>query len=894
MRIVCLLVLLMLCVVSTPLRADWPPAPPGTILLTVTDPSGVVRSGEIARGGVPLPRAAGSVDPSRLRLLDAAGVAQPAQFRVLARWNAPRDAGAAPLQWVLVEGPASAAGTSLRLQTDAQPGNSPPPAMALTVTQAGGRYTIDTGAARFVIDPAGGAMFAEVRSAAGTLLGTGERFAVAFDGNVYQATDVRFARIDAQGPLSATLTVAWLTDAPSIGGGRVSLRRQYDFAAGSPTAVVRSALAWEGERCGNAEILTCAAGINGLQLTYARDALQPVGNGARTVHVLAAAGAPVDVAALAPGATAHLRQLRRGARTQPQAYEVAIPGTTRQGVRADRGALALSTAGNGALGIALRRMDQHEPQALRVIGNGSVALDWIDAPGVWVGSRQAVFATAAVAALPAAPDAAVLAQRLWAPLAHPLRLWAAPAQFAASEAVPEFPVGALPAAYAGFDPQVERMLTTTQTRFDALGLRGLMTTGLWPSYWGTPNDPPPDCGANDPTPADDWDDPYWCASWTDYHNAATAGALAAFRAGDPAWFDAISVPAAQRMLHTQIMQCAPEDPWFYCGQAPAGGGGYRSNFNSSHAYFENLILYHFLTGDPWVVDTLARGAPAMRAYLCGTRAGSPPGPMCAPTTPGDNDYVQFNDRAASQWFEVFRFLGQTVDGSYLDDWRGNIARWLSLFWAQGTDAQGRRLGFIVQSGVGNGLSILAPGGYTTSQLWMASAYDFEQLARLRVATQDSPIGSPALAPSTVIGDWGRTILRTASLGPGNGTAAGIWPNTLDFAWSGARIGGTISAVAPGWSPGPMPSPCFDDCLYDTGKAFMTAAIARAADFSADPALRALADDFVRHAIARATAADVSLGKEGGEYLVRLPSAVARLATVNVGPALFANGFEPAN
>ena len=266
-------------------------------------------------------------------------------------------------------------------------------------------------------------------------------------------------------------------------------------------------------------------------------------------------------------------------------------------------------------------MDHHEPQALRVTSTGRLAVDWVDTPGIWVGNRQAVFATVAVAALPGAPDAGVLAQRLRAPLAHPLRLWASPTQFAASEAVPEFPVGALPAAFAGYDALVGQTLSNTLTRFDTLGLRGLMTSGLWPFYWGTPNDGPPDCGGDDPTPADDWDDPYWCATWTDYHNAATVGTLAALRAGDPAWFDAISVPAALRMLHTQMMQCAPDDPWFYCGQAPAGGGGYRRNFNSSHGYFENLILYHFLTGDPWVLDALARGAPSLRSYLCASRGG---------------------------------------------------------------------------------------------------------------------------------------------------------------------------------------------------------------------------------------------------------------------------------
>jgi hypothetical protein len=886
------LLILPLLLATLPARADWPPAPPPTIQLSAPDASGFDRSTRIAAGGVPLALSAGVTDVARLRLLDAGGSALPAQFRVLARWNAARNDANAPIQWLLVDAPAPAAGASLRLQTDAAPGGSPAPGTPLAVTAINGRFHVDTGAARFVVDPSGGALFAEVRAADGTLLATGQPFRFALDGGgSSQASEVRFARIDAQGPLSATLTVEWLTTMPPLGGGRASLRRQYRFEAGSPTAVVRSALAWVGERCGNPEVLACAAGINGLALASARDALQPVASGARSVRVLAQAAAPVDTAVLAPGATAHLRQLRRSARTQARSFELALPGASRTGTRADGGAMAVSFGAAAALGVALARMDEHEPQALRITATGALAMDWIDEPGVWIGSRQAVFATLAVAALPADPDAGMLSRELRAPLSHPLRLWARPLQFAASEAVPEFPPGALPAAYAGYDALVERTLSTTVARFDALGLHGLMTTGLWPFYWGTPNDGPPDCGANDPTPGDDWDDPYWCATWTDYHNAATVGTLAAMRAGDPRWFDAISVPAAQRMLHTQVMQCAPDDPWFYCGQAPAGGGGYRSNFNSSHAYFENLILYHFLTGDPWVVDTLARGAPSLRAYLCGSRVGAPPGPMCAPTAPGANDFVQFNDRAANQWFEVFRFLGQTVDASYLDDWRGNIARWLSLFWAQGTDAQGRRLGFIVQSGVGNGLSILAPGGYTTSQLWMASGYDFEQLARLRVATQDAPLGSPALRPSTVIGDWGRTLLRTASLAPGNGSAAGIWPNTLDFSWSGTRLGGGIAGLAPGWSPGSMPTPCFDDCLYDTGKAFMTATLARAADFTGEPALRVLADDVVRHAIARATAADVSLGKEAGEFLVRLPSAVARLSTTAATPPLFADGFE---
>ena len=51
-------------------------------------------------------------------------------------------------------------------------------------------------------------------------------------------------------------------------------------------------------------------------------------------------------------------------------------------------------------------------------------------------------------------------------------------------------------------------------------------------------------------------------------------------------------------------------------EAFAGYGGYRSDFNSSHAYFENLYLYYWLTGDSTVVETLRRGGESMRRHRC--------------------------------------------------------------------------------------------------------------------------------------------------------------------------------------------------------------------------------------------------------------------------------------
>jgi hypothetical protein len=79
-------------------------------------------------------------------------------------------------------------------------------------------------------------------------------------------------------------------------------------------------------------------------------------------------------------------------------------------------------------------------------------------------------------------------------------------------------------------------------------------------------------------------------SWSDYHNAAYVADARAMRTGEVQWLDELARPAALRQIYTQIDQCAPHDPYFHCGMAPAGYGGYRENFNSSHAYFDNLYL----------------------------------------------------------------------------------------------------------------------------------------------------------------------------------------------------------------------------------------------------------------------------------------------------------------
>jgi len=85
----------------------------------------VARRDEVVRSGVPLPRAWRVTTTDALTLVDGSNRPVPAEFRVLARWNAGLTVESAPIQWVLVSFPARVAGHRLaryRLVADGSAG----------------------------------------------------------------------------------------------------------------------------------------------------------------------------------------------------------------------------------------------------------------------------------------------------------------------------------------------------------------------------------------------------------------------------------------------------------------------------------------------------------------------------------------------------------------------------------------------------------------------------------------------------------------------------------------------------------------------------------------------------------------------------------------------------
>src|SRR5688572_3231637 len=109
------------------------------IVLAVRETAGVARDDEVVRSGVPLARASGIRATAQLAVVNADGRPVPAEFEILARWNAGRADTAAAIQWLLVTFPASVAANGSATYTLVTDGSvtNPAPAAPLRVVQSG-------------------------------------------------------------------------------------------------------------------------------------------------------------------------------------------------------------------------------------------------------------------------------------------------------------------------------------------------------------------------------------------------------------------------------------------------------------------------------------------------------------------------------------------------------------------------------------------------------------------------------------------------------------------------------------------------------------------------------------------------------------------------------------
>ncbi len=430
------------------------------ILLTVRETAGVARASEVVRSGIPLPRALDVRTLERLAIVDDAKRGVPAQFEVLARWNAARDDESAPIQWLLATFPATVAANGSAKYTLLTDSGTAGFGTDLRVTQRGTRFTIDAGGATFILEPQ--SLFEEIRGGAATLARGGSLTLRANGGDAVYAT-TRRAFIEHQSALSATIVIDGV-----YGNGLTSTRR-YTFAAGTPIAIVRQTLAWEQTRCAAGEI-ACNGAPNGVRVGRIRDTLRGAVTARAAITIRGArSDAPME-GGIAIGQTASIAQLLRANRRAPPRFEIAMPSAMASGAKAGGAALAI-----GDLAVAFDHMHRYEPQALRILEDGSLAID-VASDEVWLGARQALYATFAIGI--ASPE------RVWAAVNHPLRAWPSAAAFASSGATGDLPLGALPPDLADYDRAVAQALDNTLRATDSVGIYGLMSYGLFPRHWG--------------------------------------------------------------------------------------------------------------------------------------------------------------------------------------------------------------------------------------------------------------------------------------------------------------------------------------------------------------------------------------------------------------------------
>ncbi|MBI1851341.1 MAG: hypothetical protein HYR85_13455 [Planctomycetes bacterium] len=138
--------------------------PPGATTLDVPvvirEDAGVPRRGEPVTCGVPIPRSASVRDPATLHLVTSDGKSTiPAQFRVLARWDAPAADPRASIAWVTVDFDATlAASARAEFRVHTVTGTQAPEARRIPMVPTGiaiedgaTSLVVDTGAARFVV-----------------------------------------------------------------------------------------------------------------------------------------------------------------------------------------------------------------------------------------------------------------------------------------------------------------------------------------------------------------------------------------------------------------------------------------------------------------------------------------------------------------------------------------------------------------------------------------------------------------------------------------------------------------------------------------------------------------------------------------------------------------------
>lgn len=833
------------------------PADATIVPLYVRESASVSRSRAFVSTGVPIAESLNVTDLSRLALLDSQGFPVQADFRPTSYWRTSKSPKG--MHWVQVsffDKFGAGQEKQYKLVITKQPMNlefdlSPLNLINLISPK---EIMVHTGAMKCIVNERGINRLGKDGSSTYFIDNSIQR--VKFDGvedslfNKLRRLEVEYA-----GPLVAYIYVETetnlkfgdqLTTRPSKGKdaagkpiypqGSIVVSRRYEFRAGSGTVMCQQTIKWEGTKNGTSWTERDGVKVNGVLGELWQDTFTLSSKPSTSEIIVSEGVSYIDGdASKVSFISQNLRPNRLAKRS------LTIDKITREGTV--EGLLSL-LYGENCLCFGLYHMDKYEPQSLVFDpATSSICVSYAS-DKFWLAHHQGVSVRSGIAL----EDESKL-DEVWAELNHPLRIFAQDSAYYSVAGL-----GAVPSTQE-HDPSqlalsliyqkaIKSICDSTLMNIDRFGLYGLQTYAGLPRYWGT-NDGGDEVGQVRSNQANDWDHAYKYGAFTDYYSSSRTAATLALLSGDSKYLDLLSIPSADRMLHTQIWCGSPDDRLHLIGWSPTGYNAYRADMNSSHSYYENLYWYYFLSGDRQVIDIISRG----ENHFVNALKSSPLG-----------------GRHPHQHIEAMRFLKHshydyTQASKYSAAYESIMLRAIDECYVEGT-YNGEVVGLWV-----DGKKKPNAVNYTTNH-YAGAIWDMESLYLFSLERPD--------LTEKINNILVKTALTLIKYGPklvgGDGTIAGKWSRTFKFVWNGLDGSqSTITDLSNKNESGETVS-----LLYDMDKPGMCAHWVRAAKLSGDPDITKKSEELLNHAIDRIIKSKLPMGKLMGLCECRLMVAVGTM------------------
>ena len=850
--------------------------------LVIKETLGIHRTNEMVRNGIPIARTDEIKDTSRLIIEDDEGNKIPACFEVLSRWAGGKDDTSCAIQWLLVSFPATVSANQTRLYylTSGLPKE---PETTVSVTENHLAFNVSTGVSNFVIPKDRFGFFSEISVENHSILTSIDHLgshSQILGQNLAPAGPPTEAVIERQNDHYLVIKLSGHYSNEPVGttsAKPLSYKIRYEFFAGSPTSIVYHKFYWAGSNGGY---------YNGDPITVNQVSLELPPMNANDATDVYGALTTFFTGKLVSTETASVYQRKRDVFTHPHVAEIKH-GSQMTTIPLATHPMIINHSQHGDLAVSIDHMKYFEPQSIESNALGSISIK-VMASSQYFSDYQGTWARIGISALPSGSSYETALSKNFAPLNN--RLFAFPPNdYCVKTGVfletPYTPDDHAPTEIRQYYQALKAVTQTTRTFLMKEKFQGLMTWGALVRYASLNGYS--ETGNDDET---GWDKIYSHGALTDYHGAWNNVVYQFIMEGNPDDLYDLSFMGARRMLHTQIFQ--PDDPInpssSYMGWAPTGYDEYRSDFNSSHSYFDNLITYYYMTGDMEVIDILKlAGQSKKKIYTRDPGADWQYQELNNPLT-GGADWVGYVGRVAMQSASIFHFLGHAYDSDYLDDYRHMFTHAFSRSLSLLKDNTGKEYTFL-----SNEKNI--ESGFTTSQHWMVSLYFMQHLYLLFDEWGDIT-GPENVSISRVFSGLANTYMTFISRDDfrafcsgqngcskeADGSWTGSWNNRDIVYFEGNRIGGNIVSIEDidGNS---------DACLWTTGKSPIITQILRAGKMTDNTDQT----NFGREGISYMAKAIESIGenhpwnKETSMYFIRLHHAMAYLSE----PAPFDARFD---